>query len=198
LDPSLADLAIQSFEEAIKLEETNPYYYTELGKIYLIKNKISKARELFQKSIDLKPDYSPGHFQMAMSFVQEGKIGEGIARLEVLKGNLPNDPGLAFQLGLLYYNQNDFEKAKTEFERAVNLLSNYSNARYFLGLIYDREGKKDLAIKQFEEIEKFNPENQEIKKILENLRQGKSALEGILPSQPPIEEKVPEKLTPSH
>lgn len=196
LDPKLADLAIQSYQEAIKLENSNPYFYTEVGKIYLAQNKIEKAREYFQKAIEKKSDYSPAHFQMAMSFVQEGKLEEGIAKLETLKENLPQDSGLAFQLGLLYYNKGEFEKAKNEFERAVKISPHYSNARYFLGLIYDKEGKKDLAIEQFLEIEKFNPENQEVKKILSNLREGKSALEGIVPSQPPIEEKRPEKLSP--
>ena len=106
---------------------------------------------------------------------------------------VPLDKGLAFQLGLLYYNDNQLEKAKAEFLRAISIDENYSNARYFLGLIYDKEGKKDLAIEQFEKIEKLNPESQEVKKILANLREGKSALEGIGPLQPPIAEKPPER-----
>ncbi|PIZ89699.1 MAG: hypothetical protein COX89_00125, partial [Candidatus Nealsonbacteria bacterium CG_4_10_14_0_2_um_filter_37_10] len=73
---------------------------------------------------------------------------------------------MAFQLGLIYYNDEQFNKAKAEFERAILLDPNYSNARYFLGLIYDREENKKEAISQFERIEQFNPENQEVKKIL--------------------------------
>jgi len=38
----------------------------------------------------------------------------------------------------------------------------------------------------------LNPENEEVKKILANLRTGKEALEGIIPAQPPIEEKPEE------
>jgi len=90
---------------------------------------------------------------------------------------------------VLYYNNNQIDEAQAQFEKAVLIDYNYSNARYFLGLIYDKKGNKNKAIEQFEIIEKFNPENQEVKKILNNLREGRQALEGIIISQPPIGEK---------
>lgn len=202
------DWAEQYYQKALELESTNPYIYNEIGLIYLAKSDIldqqgdkegknenlKLARENFDKAISLKSDYAPAHFQIAMIYVRQGKIPEAIQQLEATKGVAPFDVGLAFQLGLLYYNNNQFDKAKGEFEIAVTLNSNYSNARYFLGLIYDREGKKKEAILQFEKIEELNPDNEEVKKILANLRAGKSALEGVVPGQPPIEEKPAEQL----
>jgi len=186
--------AIKSYQEAIKLEPTNPYLYTELGRVYLAKNEKDKAREQFQKALELKSDYAPARFQIALIYVGENKIAEAISEMENAKRQSPFDVGVAFQLGLLYYNDKQYDKAKAEFERAVGLNENYSNARYFLGLIYDREGRKDEAILQFDKIEKLNPENEEVKKILANLKGGKAALEGITPAQPPIEEKPEEVL----
>lgn len=186
--------AIKSYQEAIKLEPTNPYLVTEIGRVYLAQNEIEKARENFQKAIVLKPDYAPGHFQIAMSFVKEKKTEEAIAKLEETKMVAPFDQGLAFQLGVIYYQENQFDKAKGEFERAVSLDPNYSNARYFLGLIYERQDEKEKAIEQFEKISELNPDNGEVKKILANLKLGKPALEGIRLAQPPIEEAPPERL----
>jgi hypothetical protein len=56
---------------------------------------------------------------------------------------------------------------------------------------------KSKAIEQFENIVRTNPENQEVQKILSNLRAGRKALEEISPpaklpeerETPPIEEK---------
>jgi len=45
-----------------------------------------------------------------------------------------------------------------------------------------KEEDKRGAILQFEKVEELNPGNQEVKKILANLRAGKPALEGIEPS----------------
>jgi len=102
--------------------------------------------------------------------------------MEAAKKSYPNDTGLAFQLGLLYYKKHDIGKAQAEFERAVSLDSNYANARYFLGLIYDSQNDKAKAIEQFQKIADLNPDNQEVKKILDNLRNNQPALEGV--SQP--------------
>jgi len=202
------DWAINSYQKALELEPKNPYIFNEIGLVYLAKadlltrqfgeekeiaENLTKARDNFQKAIELKSDYAPANFQLAMIYQREGKTKEAIGKLEETKLIASFDSGLAFQLGLLYYNENQMEQARAEFERAIRIDKNYSNARYFLGLIYDKEGKKDLSIEQFEKIEKLNPENLEIKKILANLREGKTALEGILPGQPPIEEKPSER-----
>jgi len=124
----------------------------------------------------------------------EGKTEEAIEKMETAKQLSPFDVGLAFQLGVLYYSDKQFDKAKVEFERAISLNENYSNARYFLGLIYDRENKKSEAISQFEKIAELNPDNEEVKQILANLKAGKEALKGVTPTQPPIEEKPAEQL----
>ncbi|MFC1663745.1 tetratricopeptide repeat protein [Patescibacteria group bacterium] len=192
--------AVISYQRAVELEPNSPFALAEIGRVYLAKVDILEdepeiaenlvlAKENFEKSLELKSDYAPAHFQIAMIYVREENIDQAIKKLEQTKQVAPNDTGLAFQIGLLYYQDEQLEKARTEFERAITLDENYSNARYFLGLIYDRQGKRSSAISQFEKIEELNPENQEVKKILENLITGKDILEGITPSQLPIEEK---------
>jgi len=200
--------AIKSYQKAAELEPNNPDIFTEMGRVYLAKSDIlaqqekekessenlKLAQESFEKAINLKSDYAPARFQIAMINVREGKIQDAIAKLEETQQFSPYDTGLAFQIGILYYNSNQWSRARTQFERAVLLDPNYSNARYFLGLVYDRQGDKNLAIEQFENIAQLNPDNQDIQKIIANLRAGKSALEGVVPGQPPVEEKTPERL----
>jgi len=101
----------------------------------------------------------------------------------------PTNPYIYTELGQVYSATGDMEQAKEQFQKALSLNENYSNARYFLGLIYDKEGKKSQAIEEFERIVELNPGNEEVKKILANLREGKAALEGIVESTTlPIEE----------
>jgi len=193
--PGVDEWAIKCYQEALKLEPTNPFIWTELGRVYLAKNDLVLASEQFQKAIELKPDYAPAHFQTAILYQMEGRIAEAIEKLEMTKQIVPPlDVGVAFQLGILYYNDNQLDKAKAELERAVTFSPTYSNARYFLGLIYDKEGEKDKAIEQFEMIAIFNPDNEEVQKILANLKTGEDALLGIVPGEPPIEEKPPERI----
>ena len=207
--------AITAFEQAIRLEPANPYIYTTLGQVYLgqadnfsqdetkaaeRQKALDTAKEKFQKAVDLKSDYAPARFQLAMIDVRENKIKDAIAKLEETKVIAPSDTGLAFQLGVIYRADNQLDKARAEFERAVVLDPNYSNARYFLGLLYDDNNEKQRAIEQFEKVAELNPDNDQVKKILENLRAGEKALKGVVQAeQPPIQEKLAEELevTPS-
>ena len=186
--------AIKCYKKANELEPNNPYIITEIGRVYLSEDKKDKAMEEFKKAVAVKPDYAPARYQMVFTYTLEKKIPDAIKEMENIKRQNPNDVGAAFQLGLLYYNVKKYDKAKAELKRAVAINQNYSNARYFLGLIYDKEGEKNKAISQFEKVEKLNPKNKQVKKILANLRAGKPALEGVTPSKPPIEKKPAEVL----
>ncbi|MBI2625016.1 MAG: tetratricopeptide repeat protein [Candidatus Nealsonbacteria bacterium] len=186
------DWAIQSYQKATELERTNPYLFTELGIAYAQKQDFDSAKKAFDKAIELKPDYAPAHFRLALLYDFQGKTDEAIAKLEQLKTQVPSDVGLAFQLGLIYYREEKLSLAQKELERALTLSPTYSNARYFLGLVLDKQGSKGKAISQFQEIEKYNPDNQLVAQIIANLKKGKSALSGISSQpQPPIQEEQP-------
>ena len=200
--------AIQSYDKALELEPGNPYYPAQEG-IVLLRELVSlggqereekqgklltEAKAKFEKAIELKSDYAPARFQIAMVYQLQGKTGEAIQELEVTKSLAPFDVGLAFQLGLIYYQNENYKKAQAELERAIGISPNYSNVLYFLGLTYDKEGEKAKAIEKFKKLSELNPGNEEIKKILDNLIVGKGALEGIVEEMPPIvpiEEELP-------
>jgi len=201
-----ADLSLNSYQKAIQLEPASPYAFAERGRIYiLIAQELSQKNqeELRRKNLDLavkdleaaiklKSDYAPAHYLLAVVYDQQGELGQAISKLEETKIIIPQDPGVAFQLGLLYWRAEQLEKAQEEFERALNLNPDYSNARYMLGLVYDKRMEKEKSKEQFDKLAKLFPQNQEIKKVLENLEKGLPALEGITLSQPPIQETPPE------
>lgn len=206
--PGAEDWSITSYDSAMKLEPVNPYYPTQQGTVYMKKalllaedkanekNQIlEQAKAQFEKAVQLKSDYSPARFQIAMVYQAQGKTTEELQALEDAKKFSPNDVGLAFQIGIVYYQQKDYQKAKTELERAIGLDSNYANAIYFLGLTYDKLGLKDQAIVQISKVSDLNPDNAELKKVLDNLKAGKSALDGIeqqAPPEVPVTEAPPE------
>lgn len=201
--PGAETLAIASYEKAIELEPVSPFSRTELARVYILNSanlkdeqkpeSLNIALEKLDKAIQLKPDYAPAHYLTAIVYDQQGRTDEAILKLEETKLVAPNDIGLAFQLGVIYWQRGEVNKAQGEFERAKNLDSNYANARYMLGLAYDKKGQKEKAIAEFTKVLELNPDNQEVSKILANLASGKKALEGIVPSQPPLQE-IPQEI----
>lgn len=198
--------AFSSYQKAVELDPSNPSVFVDLGRAYLIfadriqtimnqpqaaanrselqkvrTSALQEAQKALEKAAGLKPDFAAAHFLLAQTALRMGNVQSALQSTENAKISAPFDIGVAFQLGLLYYQINDLDMAQAEFERAVSLNVNYSNARYFLGLIYDRKGSRNQAIDQFEKILVLNPDNQEVQRILMNLRTGRSALEGIVP-----------------
>ncbi len=200
------EIALESYHRAIELEPSSPFPYGEIGRTYILMAQDFRTREMpdkekeflslainnLEKAIELKPDYAPAHYLIAVAYDQQGREEEAITRLEALKESAPQDIGISFQLGMLYWRKEKLDQAQKEFEKIIKLNPRYSNDRYMLGLVYDKKGEKEKAKEQFEEVAKLNSENEEVRKILENLKQGLPALEGIISSHPPIIETPPE------
>lgn len=208
------NLAISSYDEAAKRDPLNPSYPFSKANTYLAladraaayfgrandagtrqalekqrAEALEGARKALEESIQLKPDLAESNYLLAQVLIQQGNLPRAIAQVEAVERLAPTDIGVAFQLGVLYYQSGDLSRSEAELRRAIGLNENYSNARYFLGLILDRRGDRAGAIEQFEKIQALNPENQEVKTILANLRAGKPALTTITPH--PTERRTP-------
>ena len=130
--------AINSYDEALKLDPNSPYFYFQKGNV----NYILAART------------------------------ESTNRSEKIE----------------YLN-----KAKELLEKSVSLNTNYSNALYSLGIVYDALGEKTKAIESFTRVQQLNPNNEEISEILANLKAGKSISSmATLPTETPTEESISE------
>lgn len=193
-------MAVSSYQEASKHSPFDPEPFLASARVEIQNQNFAQAKTYLQSALSLKSDFVAALFLISQIEVYEGNLKEAIAKTEQTAMLVPNDVGVLFQLGLLYYQDNNLAGGRMAFERAISINQNYANARYFLGLIYDKQGLKEKAIEQFENIEKTNSDNQEIEIILDNLRNGKSALDGISPPQkapekrtnPPIKDKEPQ------
>lgn len=194
---NLIAAAINSSRQAVTLNPLDALNWSNLANIYenlipiQIKDADVFAEQNYKKAIELEPQSPQRFVDLARALmVSKGKLDEAKSNLEQSIGLKADYLPAHYLLGILYQQNNQIDQAQSEFEKVVALNENYSNARYFLGLIYDQKGYKQAAIEQFEKIEKLNPDNQEIKKILVNLEEGKSALESIVPPAQPPEERI--------
>jgi len=189
------EAALNSYAEAFKASPLDPSPFIASARVFMQINKAGEAKKYLQSALNIKPDFADALFMLAQIEAQAGNLKEAILRMEQTAAVSPNNFGVFFQLGLLQYQNNNLSAARSAFERTVGLNGDYANARYFLGLIYDRQGLKEKAVEQFVQIQKTNPNNEEVKKILSNLKNGRSALAEIAPpapenrEEPPISEK---------
>lgn len=184
-----SESAKAAFTEAQLRAPVNPAIPLAFGRLSAMDRNLDEARAYISKAIELKGNYTDAYFTLAQLEVSDNNIPGAIKSVEAATLLDPQNAVLYFQLGLLKYNNKDYAGASKAFERAVEIIPDYANARYFLGLSYDRLGRDSDAIDQFENIQKSNPDNSEIRLILSNLKAGRSPFSD---AKPPVDDK-PEK-----
>lgn len=164
VDDKAVECALKSFERAIALDPNNPYLYLQKGIVY------------FSASEGLSDENQEKKQVLSLATEMFKKSAE-----------LKSDYVLAYlHLGLVYYKQKEWSKAQAEFQKALAVYPNYGEALYYLGLSYYQQGFSQEAIAVFSKISSLFPDNQNIQKMLENLKNGKSPFENNNSQQLPI------------
>ncbi len=203
---SAYESAHNAYQQAQTLNPKSPAILLTLGRLEAAHGDNAKAKDYIGQALRQKNNYTDAIFLLAQTQVQEGNIKDAISSVEAAAILSPNDSGIFFQLGLLRYNIKDFQGAASALGQALSLNPAYANAKYFLGLSYQRVGLLSDAIAQFKDLKATNPDNKEIELILANLTAGRDPFANAAPpidsrpekrGKPPVSEKGSSKKTPS-
>ncbi len=188
--------AKSAYETAQKLAPRDPSIALTLAQLAALSKDSPATKQYLEAALALKPNYLDAIFLKAQIALNEGEVKAAITSVESAAVFEPSNPVIFYQLGLLYYGDNQIAKAGSAFAEAVRLNGSYSNARYFLGLSLYQLKDVQGSIEQFKEVQKLNPDNAEVSVIINNLESGRSPLPQSAPnpvtSSPsqPVEEGV--------
>lgn len=186
------ELAKENYTKALVYNPHGPDLYLNLVRLEILNKNYTEAEKYLEKSLEEKKNYIDAIFLQSQLYAQRGFLESAIKRAEYASQLAPSDASILFQLGYLKYRNADYRGAVQVLKEAVAVVPSFANAKYFLGLSYDKLGLTDLAIKEFSEIQKSNPDNDELKQVLSNIRAGRDALAGETPvekkTEPPVKE----------
>jgi len=168
-----ADSANAAFDQALELRPSSPSVFLAKATLARAQGSNDEARALVEEAVALRNRYTDARFLLAQIQLEEQNVTEAIASVEAITVFEPRNPVAFFQLGLLQYGSEDFAAAVGSLETAVALNPVYANARYFLGLSYWKLGQNDAAVTQFRAVQNTNPDNEEVKSIIDNLQSGR-------------------------
>lgn len=80
----------KSYNEALKLEPTNPVLVNGLGQVYLTKNDTAKAEGQFNKALSLKKDFADPHFNIALIYKDKKDYAKAITEMETYLKAVPD------------------------------------------------------------------------------------------------------------
>ena len=183
--------ALQAYDAAIKINRLNPAIYLDLAQLQASQNKLDLALQAVGAALQVKNNYIDAVFMLSQIYAAQGNLKDAITAATIATQINPQNPLLFFQLGLLEYNNKNYQASANALEKAVALSPVYANAHYFLGLSYSRLNQNELAIQEFTGLVESNPDNQEVALILSNLQSGRSPFtDAKLPVTPTPERRA--------
>lgn len=115
----------------------------------------------------------------------------------------PGNPYLLTQEGIVYYtsvsSSSDISsknqllnQSRNKLEEAISSNQNYSNALFYLGLVYNDLGQREKAVEQFVKLKQLNPNNaSDFQKVIDNISAGLPALQqASVPPQDLLEQNT--------
>lgn len=156
---------IKLLEQELLENPEDPYYIYQLGKSYYMEEKYLKAAEYFEQALCLDLDE---HLEYVIdmvesygySLINSGQYKKALG-LEGIYQEFSHSTDYVFLMGLIYLNNEEFERALQEFAKATKMTSakmegvNGDFAFYNMGVIYECLGKNQKAIECYEKSSSF-------------------------------------------
>lgn len=121
--------AEQEYKAAIAADPKRAKSYVQLGFIYIAEKKDSEAPAQFTRALEVDANYLPGYF--------------GVGRSDLLAGQKLDEA------------EHSFKKYLTRWPEEGE--PSWANAHWRLGQVYEKQGKKDLAVLEWQEALKLAP-----------------------------------------
>jgi len=129
----------------------------QLGKAYLMKEKINIASRQFKKALEIDPDYQEALFFLMITYYIQDKLeqaGEILARLK------PVQDHVRFYIeGAISYNNEQIDKAIEAFKKSIRINSNFVLPYIQMASIYSLEGNLESSIEFYKKALRVIPDN---------------------------------------
>jgi tetratricopeptide (TPR) repeat protein len=174
-----ADAAIATYQTALKNNPREPSFYILTGELYEAKQDWEKAKQSYQKALEISPENAVASNNLAYVMMQTGgNVDVALSLAQTARRADPENPNAADTLGWIFYHKGAYSSAIDLFQEALKLSEKEKapdnpTVHYHLGLAYAKAEKPALAREQLERVLKINPnytDAADVKKQLAQLR----------------------------
>lgn len=113
------DEAIRQLRKALKIDPNFVDALDDLGLLYKRLNRTSMAKDLFLRSLKLKPDNWVARMNLASAHLHDEEYREAIKHYEILRKSDPDNPEGHYGLGVVRLRQKRSKDALPHMEKAL-------------------------------------------------------------------------------
>jgi tetratricopeptide (TPR) repeat protein len=163
--------ARKSWDRCLELNPDYGYAYHGLGLIAMKHSQYKEAVRLFQKALETIPNYRDSVKELSDAFLKDGQVEPAAKTLENFLETHAEDPEFWLRLGQVYNAGLDFQKARSAFERSLQLAEENPKAEQGLITALVRVGERQKAKELADKVAaRPGRENDPIEQLLKNER----------------------------
>ncbi len=132
--------------------------HNNLGGFLFERGQTDEAMAHFQRTLELKPDYSTAHYNLGGVLRQRGLLDEAIAHFQKALEIQPIYATAHYNLGEALREKGQADKALAHFQRALEIQPDYAEAHNALALGLLRKGQVDEAIAHLQRATEIQPD----------------------------------------
>jgi spermidine synthase len=106
---------------------------------------LSPAEATYLRALAIDSSCVPAHTELATLYATLGMVDKSLEHAQKAVVFSPNDPAMRTNLAVVYMNLNRTAEAEAELLRAIGIDEKYGRAHYFLGMLYDETGRREIA-----------------------------------------------------
>ena len=147
-------------KKLIDIHPKAPFLYNLLGNIASGQKKIDEAKESYEKSIKVDPNFSMAYSNLGLLYFHhknDYKKAENLYKKSISLNTKEPEPHN--NLGALYYALEKYEDAINCYKKAIFINAKFSHAHHNIGNVYIAIGNFDEAKKHFKQSIKLNPDD---------------------------------------
>lgn len=165
------DRAIKYYNNAIYLDPDFKKAHANLALAFSTKNRPDEAIEHYKTALAIDPNYAEAHLNLGILLGGQGKLDEAIKHLRtVLELNSDYSAQASYNLGNLFRNIRNDNKAIFYYKDALRINPKFAEAHNNLGIAYAKKGINNAALFHFQKALQISPQNEDFKKNLKRLQ----------------------------
>lgn len=170
------DRAIATAKQGLNDNPRNADLYILLGRFYESKSDLQQAEAAYRSALNLNPQHPVASNNLAKLMLQKGgNLDVALSLAQTAHRGMPNSPAVADTLAWIDYQKGAYQSAIGLLQEALSLQDKVRapdnpDIHYHLGMAYAKNGQTALARQQLERALKLNPNANDVKKQLAQLK----------------------------